>query len=128
MTFVELFDQVRIEVGPGDQTEALLWAIEEGLNDHFSTDPGWKNEPVRPPVARLYQAVLTALGGVLRHVDATNTKVVEGAKEVAESFRAIINRTLRASLESQPIRVARRAEAKPEPPAQVRRTSRRRTA
>lgn len=120
MTFAELFAQVRLEIGPDDQVEVLLWVVEEWLNDYFSTDPGWKDEPVRHPASKLYGEVIAALGEGLRQTSSVGPELLEKATAVAERFRIILNRVLRSFLERQAIQVTKIAG--------VKRASRRRSA
>lgn len=105
MTFDELFTQVRLEVGPRDDTvELLLTMVEEGLNAYFHPDAAWKTEGVqRYPAARVYQEVVSTLAmGVVRIEDSDDEKLVK-ATAVAEGFRTILNRVRRLHLERQPI-------------------------
>lgn len=106
MIFVELFAQVRREVGPrDDNVEALLMMVEEGLHVHFSPDPDWMSESVRRHHgAIVYREVIVSLREGLDNVDnLARDALRDRATAVAESFRTILNRVLRVHLERLPV-------------------------
>lgn len=106
MTFDELFAQVRLEVGPRDDTiELLLMMVEAGLNAYFHPDTAWKTEGVqRYSAARFYQEVVSTLEmGIVRTENSGDGEFLAKATAVAEGFRTILNRVRRLHLERQPI-------------------------